>query len=52
MTISIRNTYSIYESINHFYLNRGKADNDDNNDKYDNEIMIGNPQLEMTHMIK
>jgi hypothetical protein len=44
MTIRITNTYSRYESINHFYLNRGKADNDDdnNNNKYDNEIMIEN----------
>jgi hypothetical protein len=33
MAIRITNTY--YESINHFYLNRGKANDIDNND---NEI--------------
>jgi hypothetical protein len=42
MAIRITNTYSRYKSINHFYLNRGKADNGDNNDNNDNEIMIGN----------
>jgi len=40
MAIRITNTYSIYKSVNHFYLNRGKADNGDKND---NEILIGNP---------
>jgi hypothetical protein len=35
MAIRITNTYYRYESINHFYLNRGKANDIDNND---NEI--------------
>jgi hypothetical protein len=39
MTIRITNTYYRYESINHFYLNRGKANDIDNNDSdNDNEI--------------
>jgi hypothetical protein len=42
MSIRITTTYSRYESINHFYLNRGKADNGDNNDNNEDEIMIGN----------
>jgi len=50
MAKRITNTYSRFKSINHFYLNRGKTNNDDNNK--DNEIMIGNPQLEMTRRIK
>jgi hypothetical protein len=37
MAISITNTYYRYESINHFYLNRGKPNDIDNNDN-DNEI--------------
>jgi hypothetical protein len=37
MAIRITNTYYRYESINHFYLNRGKANDIDNNDN-DNEI--------------
>jgi hypothetical protein len=41
MAKRITNTYSRFKSINHFYLNRGMADNGDNNN--DNEIMIGNP---------
>jgi hypothetical protein len=36
MAIRITNTYYRYESINHFYLNRGKAYDIDNNDN-DNE---------------
>jgi hypothetical protein len=37
MAIRITNTYYRYESINHFYLNRGKPNNIDNSDN-DNEI--------------
>jgi hypothetical protein len=37
MAIRIINTYNRYKSINHFYLNRGKANDIDNNDN-DNEI--------------
>jgi hypothetical protein len=37
MAIRITNTYYRYESINHFYLNRGKANDNENNDN-DNEI--------------
>jgi hypothetical protein len=37
MTIRITNTYYRYKLINHFYLNRGKANDIDNNDN-DNEI--------------
>jgi hypothetical protein len=32
MAIRITNTYYRYKSINHFYLNRGKANDIDNND--------------------
>jgi hypothetical protein len=32
MAIRITNTYYRYESINHFYLNRGKANDIDNNE--------------------
>ena len=42
MSIRITNTYSIYKSIKHFYLNRGKADNGDNNNNV-NGTMIGSP---------
>jgi hypothetical protein len=35
--MAIRITYYRYESINHFYLNRGKPIDIDNNDN-DNEI--------------
>jgi hypothetical protein len=37
MAIRITNIYYTYKSINHFYLNRGKANDIDNNDN-DNEI--------------
>jgi hypothetical protein len=37
MTIRITNTYYIYKSINHFYLNRGKPNDIDD---HDNDIEI------------
>jgi hypothetical protein len=43
MTIRITNTYYRYESINHFYLNRGMIndiDNDDNDNDNDNDNEI------------
>jgi hypothetical protein len=50
MAKRITKTYSRFKLTSHFYLNRVKADNGDNNN--DNKVMIGNPQLEMTHRIK
>ena len=51
MAKRITKTFSRFKSINHFYLNSGKTNNSDGNNN-SNEIMIGNPQLEMTHRIK